>query len=96
MRAYSSPGEYRRDEHRVPLVGPPRAPQRAVARVVHPRAFVVPDDPDGRVRGRIGSGPGAAKERAHQQRRDKGADVAPPGPVTHGRQQVRESTDVSR
>ena len=38
--------EHRRDEHRIPVVGPPHAPERAVAGVVRPRAFVVPDDAD--------------------------------------------------
>ena len=82
---YSSAGEHRCDEHRVPLVGPPRPPQGAVPRVVYPCAFVVPHDPDGCVRGRIGSGPRAAKERAHQQRGKHSADVAPPEPVRHER-----------
>ena len=40
------PGEDRRDVHRVPGVQRPGAEERPVARVVHPRALVVPDDAD--------------------------------------------------
>ena len=51
--------EHRRDEHRIPRVGPPDAPQRLVAGVVHPRAFIVPDDADAGLCRRVGGEPHA-------------------------------------
>ena len=65
----------------------PRAEQRLVARVVDPRAFVVPDDADRRSPGRIGGGKDSAqgerRERDEQQPPGKRAGVE--GPVSdHG------------
>ena len=62
--AYSSAVNTGAMIHRIPVVRPPLAPERPIARVVHPRALVVPDDADRARDRRIRAQP----ERAQRQR----------------------------
>jgi hypothetical protein len=83
-RAVLEPGEDRRHVHRIPVVGAPRAPEGAVAGVVRPRAFVVPDDADGGAPRRIGGGVEAAQQRREHGDRQPG-QPAPLGRLAPGR-----------
>ena len=64
--------EHRRDVHRVPAVGRPRAPERPVARVVDPRALVVPHDADRRAPRRVGGRIDAAQRALRARGRSRG------------------------
>ena len=70
-REYSSAGEDRRNIDRVPFVLAPFAEEGLVAGVVHPGAFVVPHDADGRIPWRVGGGEEAAHQRGPYQDHEK-------------------------
>ena len=71
-------GEDGRHEHGVPGVGSPRAPERAIAGVVRPRALVVPHDADGAVSGRICGEPDEPERSPQQEREGDARGRVPP------------------